>query len=633
MTQREAGLAALNALPDSLRNDLTTLASFREWLGHRPDYALNFPGSQSDTSRRALCEVVRNAMSSSEIGHHDVPDLNGNFWQIEVFPGEISRRVKLHPPGGPLELPHAYVFSGSRDERLAGFGSEAKALRLDRESMERLSRELEDGPFDEHQFTLLHEDLAAVPDVVRASIAESLLDRDMRIDILVPEDDRYYVRLIGTPSPPSDFDGYIKWFSGQLIDIDSFDPSLLHLCVTPSLTRLIAKKITGEQLDECCAFAINAGIIPRLATIEIALHAPENVGLIVTPSIAELASSLIDADPAAPGNLFEQYVTLTCFVLSRFAGNHQLADMPAYVRRLAGFAHASLLEVSFADAGIDLASLDFREVTSDAALYFGSMADFREQNRWHADHLNPSEVQRWIKKRLLQAALRRDPTPLQKIISQKIVPTENSENTSVWNICSPDPIVPTSEMIDLPQSFSDGVRQALSNRPLSVGSFTPFIWYAETGWVDRGLADDVASALADTRYTIAGSDKPSAAFSLLQGLAYGAAVARSEKLAHGVNILARNFRSLFRKLNFEQEIRLALVSAAWTLDPDDWAAFAEAWFWDLAHTDLTSTEALQFRMAIKQLGSIAPAFAKIGSRLDAILDAASWLPDEPKSHF
>lgn len=629
MTQREAGLAALNAMPNSLRHDLTALASFREWLGQRPDYALNFPGSQSDTSRRALCEVVRNAMSSPEIGHHDVPDLNGNFWQIEVCPGEIARRVKLHPPGGPLELPHAYVFSGSRDERLAGFGGDAKALRLDPACVERWSRELEAGAFDEYQFTLLHEDLAAVPDVVRASIAESLSDRDMRIDILVPEDDRYYVRLIGTPSPPSNFDGYIKWFGSHLANSDSFDPSLLHLCVTPSLAGEIAKNITEEHLDECCAFAIKGGILSRLATVEVALRAPESVVLAATPKIVELASSLIDIDVTAPGNLFEQYVSLACFVMSRFAGNHQLAKMPAYVRRLAGFAHASVLEASFSDAGVNLAALDFKEVTSDAALYFGSMADFREENRWHADHLNPPEVQRWIKKRLLHASLRKDPTPLQKIVSQKINPAENA---SVWDICSPDPIVAASEVIDLSSSFKDGVRQALSKRPLNVESFMPFIWAAETGWVDRALADDVASSLADTRYSIAGSDNSSAAFSLLQGLAYGAAVARSEKLANGVNILTRNFRNLFKKLTFEQEIRLALVCAAWSADPDEWAAFAETWFWDLANTDLTATEAAQFRMAIEQLGSIAPALAKIGTRLDAILDAASWLPDELRSH-
>ncbi len=625
MRPRLAGLAALNAMPKSLRDDLAARDNIREWLELSSDYALSFAGAKSDTSRRAICDVVRKAMSTDAVGFHDVHDLDGNTWKIEVFSDDHARRVRLHPDGAPLELPHAYVFSSNPAERIAGFQADVSRLRLDQEAAAHWLSALEARSFSDEEFSKLHADLSATPEVVKASLYESIANLEMRVDVLVPEDDRYYLRLVGSISTPGGFDRYIELFAKEHLSGQAIVPDILHLCLHRSLSKEIAARVTSEQLITICDFAASAGAVPRVAAIEIALLAPTEISEPVEDKVKELVVSLVGVDAAEEGNLFERYVTLSAFILSQFAMRHQLCGSPAYVRRLSGLAHASILEQCLLDLEIDVAALDFSETTSDAALFFGSIVDFREENWWHADHLNPPEMRRWLIKRLLWAFTSETPTTLQLAVMEGVETAGIGREVSLRDLCSPDPIIAREQVAPLASALRERVQGSLAERPLTIDAFTQFIWAVEAGWVDRALADDVALVLADVRYTIAQSEIPEAAFTLLRGLAHGAALARSENLSTGVRILARNFRDRFRKLNFEQEVRIALICAAGSEDPNNWAMFVEAWLLEIGYTDLTPREAAQFRFAVKQLGFASSEFAAISSRLDAVLDATSWL--------
>ncbi len=619
---------ALNALPECLGDDLSQDATFRLRYGLEADFMMVFKAGAAGTSRHTMYTAVRAALANRGPGEYTVEDRDRNPWRFEVVDGTPVRNVVLHPSDVAVVLPHSYALSADRAERWAGFEEEAQRLGIGRSGRKRWLDELEVGPLDDVRFTELNADLSATPEVIDAVIYQTLATRELSIEALVPDDDRYYTRLLG--SPPigiGDFREYSRWLSSKAqtpgVEADTLGwRALLHLAADHSIGL---GNVPSDQLADVCDYAIGSGLIPRLAAIELLLSVDDDVADPLSARFEKLIVSLTQFEPSAVGSPFHRFVVLTKFTMGHMAARRQMPGAPAFARRLAAFAHASRLDKHFAAAGIELEAADFNAVTDETAFFFRAMTDFREENRWHADHLNPVDLKKWTTRRLMAAAHGHRDKKLGKLLVERLADDVAGGPLSLWQISSPDLLGGGSTGDRMIAEQRRNIETSLGNKPIAIEAFGELIWAAEVGWLPRDLAEQAAAAISDARYTISGSENPNRALFLLRGLAYASGVTKSEDLAAKVRILTRNLRERYGKISFEDEFRLVLICAAAFPDTDRWALFIEGWLTELSFTDITAAEAIQFRDATERLGHAAPEFRRISSRMDAILASVAWL--------
>jgi hypothetical protein len=136
-----------------------------------------------------------------------------------------------------------------------------------------------------------------------------------------------------------------------------------------------------------------------------------------------------------------------------------------------------------------------------------------------------------------------------------------------------------------------------------------------------GLA---AAALRRVRYSIESTEGEESVFGLIGGLAIVAAVTRGTDLADAFRVLARIMRRRKRlTADPDDEMRIAMISAASHEGLEDWARFVGEWITEIAF-EVTDKEAAQrFLPKLRRLMRLEPTLARHCASADAALASFS----------
>ena len=106
------------------------------------------------------------------------------------------------------------------------------------------------------------------------------------------------------------------------------------------------------------------------------------------------------------------------------------------------------------------------------------------------------------------------------------------------------------------------------------------------------------------------------------GLAILVAVTRSGHLADALRVLTRVMRRR-KRLNgdLDEELKIALITAASFEDPEEWARFAGEWLTEIAFETGDKNAARAFLPRLRRLVKLEPMLARHCATADAALDA------------
>jgi hypothetical protein len=630
-TKDAISVGLLMMFPPILREAALDDRDFRQGLGLNLSAVLNFSVSGPSFDRSTLFSAVRKLLGG-ETPSCDVVAKDRSHWNLGFKEGDqlaLSREDKLN------EMPDLSCLSPDRNYRLAWFDRESRKYEWNDEHSRSWRDILNARAIEDEEVDQLFGEFRLAPLFVAGSIAQHLRGGEtIEITSLIPNDIRYYERLVGEPGGATDLMSFIDTTAAGRVQewlrnnpYEGVRRSLLlssHQFVVQTIDLAV---LAEKDVLRLYAWLCDRGDrISQLGAIECGLaHLDRFTDL--APYLVRLVQAFLDDRSDDEEGRLKLLCSLILFVEGEIARTGIARGRPPFWRRLASIAHASILERQIIAAGIPPAFMIDWAVRARGQLYYlQSFIDLRREPRWLPEFVLPNQLKAEFVGRIAGAGTT-NASKIQngQLRAQLLEPDGGLIKPQVVFPFSylPGPLEGGTEaVLEMPTEIQADVLTALEAEPLTSRSFTGLVNSAFVFRIGPQLADLAAKGLRRTKYQLRQVSDQEDPFSLLMGLASVAAVTRNAGLAEEVRILVRVVR---RRPGVEIEpdnaMRIALIAAAAFKDSTNWSRFVGEWLTELAFEDMTLEKAETMLAHIHVFCQLEPLLWETCGRAEAALSA------------
>lgn len=598
------GEAALQLVPTSLRNSLISDSQFLSSFGFsmKADASIAFGGRPVFTASR-LFAAIREADAAGRSS--SAKDDDGKTWSISIlgrsdgtrYPEITDGSRSIQPEEGPMLLSDSC-------SRLGAFAFLSRKAGLPEADASAWQKILDHRPLTDVEFSQLHSDLAESPEYFSARLSAAIESGKVGLEEFIPRSRRYYQRLVGELGDASDLPGYasagaasnakrlIRWDDerGLLLALTGASHSLFALAIP---LNSVSSSVVLKVYDHLIEFG---DPISRIGAIEAALpHLSEHPELV--KRVERLTDLLSLDDSLSVDSAYSDLSRLFMFVDSEISRLGLLKDAPPFYRRMASFAHASLIQRQFAIEGASLESLrESIERYSGPQFLAQSLVDLRVAPRWHPYLVSPAQLRQEFLGRLSNAGAAAKGGIGSSRLTQLLTSDDEDGVRALFDGFRPFYPGPLEgafpPLQGIPDEFKTEVDAQLDGFGISTRSFIAAVNLANVFSIDDALSSKISGAIRKSQYRLSTIGDVAELGAMLSGLGRIAAVTCNRDLAEDVRVLVRKHR---RDQSFQISILDAysaiFFAAASHGVLQDWCVFLGRSLEDISFGPLTKAEA------------------------------------------
>ncbi|MBV7378814.1 hypothetical protein [Maritimibacter dapengensis] len=577
---------ALGLLPFFLRRELVEDRDFRNQIGLDAEEQIVF-GKETTFARLEFFEFAKKALAKQS-PQIEIKDKSKKTWIVSREQRERERPLlKITSDTGTFIFSEFFGLLPDRQERLREFDEVLNENGFPVNSMQEWRDKLDERPLTEKEIEELSEKITLAPLPFSRALRQSANKAEVRAEDLVPSELAYFEYLIGEGGSES-----FQIFSEEvlpalmagLLSCDGAREAhvALLLCTHPLVSAQIAD--SGLEVEQFLSLALWArdygdlfskvGVVE--ASLSISSKSPQLEGALV-----DIVRQIVSLDPTDNSSQLHLLTAMIVLVESEVCRNQTLHHLKPFQRRIATFAHASLLAREAADR-VDVESFcNWAMHAHTQAFLFRNLLDLREEPRWRPEDVHPIHLKQELLGRLFNVAeLYRESIPegpLRDILATRDPSSELNKARSVRSFF-PGPIegAESSPRNNIPQEIEAELDQVLSLGKLTSESVALLSYATGLFNVDADKADRAVEVIRKSNFRFADQLTTAQRMGLIQELAAAAGRLRNADLASSVRAIARVYREESGSW-YPDELLVAFVSAGAFTATETWMDFIGGW--------------------------------------------------------
>ncbi len=611
-------IMTMEVFPDTIKQALISDPSFMAEYGLTVDAVVSLGGIGVSFQRTELFPAVRRAFNKRKKPPL-VVDQFGESWEVTFDASQNPQRIVLSRGEQRAAVVHLALLSPTKAIRLNVFRHEATRVGLptyDRKKWEALLSAHVPSD-DEH--SEIHDDFKLTPTSQRDIIGDSLDRGGVEISTMIPHSGTYYERLAGEWKAEQEFDTYIA---------DGMDQHIQRLVAWHGSQgyREGLRLGSHNRISSVISF-----YVPPLVQIEavwtelattgdiLSLASAIETGFTLAQSNSSLRGSLrrmierfVEAQPVATVLPYNLLSTLITFVYGEMAHARILVKQPPWRRRLVAIAHATIFAQCVAQYISDAKEfLRWAHARSSQAFVLQCYVDSREEPRWMAEMMLPSQLRNELGGRVLAAAQANAQFVEEcgwGTLLLDDAPGSLRQQVNVPQCFMPGPLEGgVKSLRDLPETDLEAIRADLAQSEPLAAAFSKMANIALFFQLPEDVLDLAATALDRANYYLQVGDGDQQVHSYLLGLAVTAASNRHRKLADALFIVLRNYRLNYsHELDADAAFRVALMACASRSVLTEWCECVGNFITEWAFQDIAGEEAERLHSHLLMLCHFVP---------------------------
>ena len=569
---------AVRDLPEFLLRDLCEDDDFRERLGLNTQGTMTV-GTGPTFAGTAVADAIR-ALYAQPDKTVPITDSKRRKWQLGTEQADGSWPLVFTSGKTHYRVRGSFALHPTAKTRLAAFDALLAELNIPHEELMpwrlRLDQESE---LDRLTIDRMEADLDTTPGAVASVIAQAMGQQSLTIPQLVPDTRIYYERLTGT-GEAEDLSGYAAHIVPAHIaiaqDLPPLEQTKRALLLASQATILAEGRfpvLSDEEWLTLAQWVRNDGdLLAKIGFFERAVpHAHRNKPL--AKQLLELTIELELLDPTDEGGPLHFLSSLVVLVDGELSRQTTLSHWPPFRRRIAAFAQSAMIQ-RIATPRLGIKNFSAYCLEQRSWRYFAqNLVDLRQEPRWRPDHIVAAQLKNEIIGRMVSAAGAAGAS-LPPALKKALVADKNSVRSRMafpmtfW----PGPIEGgvTTERQEPPADLVAALDTKFDTDTLDPSALALLANLDGTFNIPAEQLDRAISAIRSTGAKILARIEPEKVPAHLQALAYLSASYRRPDLAEHVEMLIRQHRARGVAVETNDQILLALVTAAAHQDPDDW---------------------------------------------------------------
>lgn len=590
----------INLFPGLVRAELLSDSKLLEDLGLATDATVRFGDKDIAFSRNALFKAIRSVFDNVE-EEFCLEDINSNPWSLRNYPGERPA-FSLTKGDARILNDSFWPLCADVERRLSIFETEAKDRSLSKERLERWETVLSVPTISDDDVSDLLLDLDRSPSHIEALLRQEFQGSSNKASTLVPDNIRYYERLVGKYCGSKNIDEYCKvelnQYFGNRIESGVTENDFL-MCIHKSISAVISNVLVDEASYQSRANRAIETCHPILliSCLEIGILKFKDSSATIIKKLFECISSAKTLD-----NL-RLFCSIAVFVDGELARLQIFRGMPPFYRRLASFAQSALIVKVGLEEGVAFEKVE-QWASQQRGLYFfcQGFVDLMEEPRWLPTYLTAEQFINELYGRVNSACQEADKCEVVEYLQKELL------SGSRLNLHSflPGPMEGNSTPAVVPDEISNLLAKHISSE-VSLESFRVLMNSAPFWNIDDEYLERIVSLLESAQHKLAAVNDKDSVYQVLNGLAQVSCMTRSRKLAASVTILNRLYRD-YIDVDSEPENYLALgvVAGAAFEDKDGWAEYIGQWCTELAYLPISEDAIERIEVMLERLCILEP---------------------------
>lgn len=590
----------INLFPSLVRAELLSDSKLLEELALATDATVSFGDKDVAFSRSALFKAIRSAFENIE-EEFFLEDIKDNPWSLRHHPGE---RPAFSLTKGDLQIFNEsfWPLCADVDRRLSLFETEAKGKSLSKDELHRWWAVLSTPTISDDDVSDLLLDLEHSPSHIEALLRQEFQGPSNKVSTLVPDNIRYYERLVGKCCGSKTIDEYCKVELKQYFD------------------NRIENKVGGNDLLICIHKSISVifsnGLVDEVQYHTIANQAIETCHPILLISCLEVGIlKFKDSSAAIIKKLFEcissektlenlrLFCSMAVFVDGELARLQIFKGKPPFYRRLASYAQSALIVKVGLDEGVAFDKVE-QWASQKRGLYFfcQNFVDLIEEPRWLPNYLTAEQFINELYGRVNVACQEVDKCQVVEYLQKELL------SGSRLNLHSflPGPLEGNSTPAVVPDDISNLLAKHIDSEA-TLESFRVLMNSAPFWNIDDDYLERAVSLLESAQHKLAAVNDKDSVYQVLNGLAQVACMTRSRKLAGSVTILSRLYRDYIDvDSQPENYLAIGLVAGAAFEDKEGWAEYIGQWCTELAYLPIGEDAIERIEVMLERLCILEP---------------------------
>ena len=590
----------LNLFPSLVTAEILSDTKLCGELGVETDATISFGDKECAFSRRKLFNAIRNAFDNIE-DEFCLEDINHNVWSLRSLPGE---RFAFSLTKGDVKLVNDgfWPLLGDIDRRLSIFETVAKNREFSKNDIERWRAVLSVEAVSDDDISDLLLDLDLSPTHIKRLLKSEFRRPSNNVSTLVPNDIRYYERLIGTYRGSKNIEEFcnneLKQYFGGRTEGGVTENDLL-ICMHKSISRVVS----AEFVDDASYHLVTKRAIEHCHPILLISCLEIGISKFSNSSDTTIKSLLECLSLAKTLENLRLFCSMAVFVDGELARLQIFRGMPPFYRRLASLAQSALIVEVVLEESVVLDKVE-QWATQQRGLYFycQSFIDLIEEPRWLPTYLTAEQLINELYGRANIVCQEAAKTDTIKCLQEKLM----SGSKLNMNCFLPGPLEGNSIPTEVPSEISNLLAEQFSSE-VSLTSFRVLINSAPFWEIDEKYLERTVSLLESAQHKLAEANDKDSVYQVLNGLAQVACMTRSEKIASSVMILSRLYRD-YIDVDSEPEnyLSLGLVAGAAFEAKNDWAEFIGQWCTELAYMPINEESMLRIESMLERLCILEP---------------------------
>lgn len=590
----------INLFPSLVKAEILSDIKLLEELGVATDATISFGEKDIAFSRNALFKIIGSAFENTE-KEFCLEDKNNNLWSLRSIPGE---RLAFSLTNGDEQIINEsfWPLCADVDMRLKILEAEAKNLGLPKDELERWVTVLSELTVSDENVSALLLDLDCSPNNTEALLRLEFQGPSNKISTLVPNDIRYYERLVGKYCGSINIEEYcneeLKRYFDNRIENEVTENDLL-LCLHNSISKVVSIGLVDDASYQSIANRAIQTCHPILlvSCLEIGiLKFADSSGTLIK-ALFECISSVKTIE-----NL-RLFCSMTVFVDGELARLQIFRGMPPFYRRLASLAQSALIVKVALEEGVAFDKVE-RWAIQQRGMYFlcQSLVDLKEESRWLPTYLTAEQFINELYGRIYNACQGADKSEVVEYLQKEF------QSGSQLNMSSflPGPLEGKSTPAVVPDEISNLLGKHIQGEA-SLESYRVLMNSAPFWKIDEEYLERAVSLLENAQHKLAAVSDKDSVYQVLNGLAQVACMTRSRRLAESVMILSRLYRD-YIDVDSEPENYLALgvLAGAAFEDKESWAEYIGQWCTELAYLPISEEAIVRIEVMLERLCIIEP---------------------------
>jgi hypothetical protein len=608
---------SMDLVPPLIRDALLSDAALRRDYDLALDAVISFGAPKVAFKRSTLYAAVR-AAGAAPGKPATVSDQAGVEWQAVVKTTEGAADLVLTSGKRILYASQLLLLTRMKTARNSFFEGEAARLNLPGPVTARWRKVLRKRPLADDEIDELMTEAFRTPVSMTSVIMEHLAQGDISVEMLVPRSLGYYEQLVGRHTGQATIKEYIAEVAVEHIRglLTWRLKEGLQLAVLmdahPGVTDILAEEaVSLQDLNKLALWAQGSDALARSSTLALAIRRLRG-HVTLRANVSALAERLSGQGEKDKYDQFGMLSAAFVMVDGELAKTRVTASKPAYWRRLAAIAHASLISRCILATGSDLSSLiHWMRSARIREHLMQSYADLRMEPRWIAEFASPRQLKHEIAGRAVAAALKAQGA-VEKLGLREVLigdaPTSLNRQLRMPLVGLPGPLEGNVDPIaKLEPKILDQMRQDLGGPSPALSIYARVANTALFCTLPEDIPPLAAEAIRRAQYRFDAGESVETFQSTLGGLAILAAVTRNHSLADELFLLIRSYgHFLPDKLDPDAAFRVGMIACASRANLDEWCACVGRLISDLGFGELSRAEGSLLRVLVQDLCDFVP---------------------------